>query len=431
MNIHRQPLPPAAPHPTAPSEASAAVLQSMDRCTKCGICQAYCPVAAVTNQFPGPKTSGPQAARFRVIDPVKEVSPALCNGCGICTSVCPNGVAITDIIALAKMDMVGGGSDLPLGQKILNRPALIGRIGAVLPGLANAVLGNRMLRTLGERLTGIHRNAPVPKVRGKVFRRWLAQRRQPEGPAITYFTGCAIEHYDPDVGMAVVETLNHLGYRVAAPTDLCCGLAMLSSGEKSAADRQARSLIEALEPSASDEIPIISTSTSCSLTLKSKYAAYLDMSDATARAVASSVFDICEFLRDRASDELSNKLHPVAKRVLYHAPCQLRGHGMGYPAVELLKLVPGLEVILSRADCCGIGGTYGYDRNRFEISRAIGATLQDQVHEQDPDFVICDSETCRWNISAVTGVPCHHPVEIIAASLADRDISASHQGATT
>jgi len=84
-----------------PVRDSAAVRASMDRCTKCGICHAYCPVAAVTDRFPGPKYTGPQAQRFRLVGQGPELSPMLCSGCGICTSVCPNDVAITDIITLA------------------------------------------------------------------------------------------------------------------------------------------------------------------------------------------------------------------------------------------------------------------------------------------------------------------------------------------
>ncbi|MGH6881893.1 MAG: 4Fe-4S dicluster domain-containing protein, partial [Hypericibacter sp.] len=79
-----------------------AILATMDNCTKCGICQTYCPVAAVTSEFPGPKVVGPQAQRFRAIEAIAESAIGLCSGCGVCTSVCPNGVAITDIIAIAK-----------------------------------------------------------------------------------------------------------------------------------------------------------------------------------------------------------------------------------------------------------------------------------------------------------------------------------------
>jgi glycerol-3-phosphate dehydrogenase subunit C len=97
-------------------------LMSLDQCLKCNICLSHCPVAAVTGEFPGPKYIGPQAERFRTIESGPELSPMLCNGCGVCTSIFPNGVAITDIITLAKGEITKGGSKISVGQRLLNRP---------------------------------------------------------------------------------------------------------------------------------------------------------------------------------------------------------------------------------------------------------------------------------------------------------------------
>ena len=397
----------------------AAVLRSMDQCTKCGICHAHCPVAAVTGEFPGPKYCGPQAQRFRVIGSAPEISPMLCSGCGVCTSVCPNNVAITDIITLAKADMVSKGAEVGLGQRLLNRPELIGRLGGIFPGLANVLLGNRVIRSMVERLLGIHRNAPLPRVCGRRFNRWFENHTQPEGPIISYFTGCAIENYEPDVGIDMVRLLNCLGYKVDVQSGLCCSLPMLSSGETAPAQRRARALVDALYPSTVAGRKIISTSTSCSLTLRSKYAAYLDMTDEESSDVASAVVDACEFLLDGHVDKLRESVKPLSMKVLYHGPCQLRGHQMGTPAVELLRLVPGIELELSRADCCGIGGTYGYDKNKYDIAMSIGKTLVDQVRRFKPDVIVCDSETCRWNIEAQTSIESIHPVQLLMRALDD------------
>jgi len=188
-----------------------AVLRSMDQCTKCGICHAHCPVALITEEFPGPKYVGPQAQRFRVIGSGYELSPMLCSGCGICTSVCPNNVAITDIITLAKAEIMEQGGKVRWGQRLLNRPELIGRLSAIFPWLTNALLGNSIIRSIVEMFLGIHRKAPLPKVHGRKFDQWFARHSQPDGPVISYFTGCAISNYDPDVGIATVQLLNHLG----------------------------------------------------------------------------------------------------------------------------------------------------------------------------------------------------------------------------
>jgi glycerol-3-phosphate dehydrogenase subunit C len=393
-----------------------AIRQSMDACTKCGICQAHCPVAAVTEMFPGPKYAGPQAQRFRVIGVHDEHSAALCSGCGICTSVCPNDVAITDIIALAKADMATQ-HGVGFGQRLLNRPDTVGKIGGWLPWLGNALLSNRVARILAERLFGIDRAAPLPRFAGKRFEHWLKGVAQPQGPSIGYFPGCSVTHYDPDTGIAAIRLLNALGYRVEVPSSACCSLPMLSSGELSPASVRATSLIESLAPTAHAGTPILSTSTSCSLTLRSKYAANLGRLDGDAVAVSDSVADICGFLLDRHADELAQRFKPVRKRIFYHGPCQLRGHRLGLPAAELMALIPGLDITLSRADCCGVAGTYGYDTAKRPVAESVGSALVAQVRETKPDIVVCDSETCRWNIADATGIDCVHPVAILTEAL--------------
>ena len=90
---------------------------------------------------------------------------------------------------------------------------------------------------------------------------------------------------------------------------------------------------------------------------------------------------------------------------------------MGQPAVELLRIIPELEIVLSEADCCGIGGTFGYVKDKSNISKSISKSLVDQVKLEKPDIVICDSETCRWNIEKTTGIKTIHPVQLFAQLL--------------
>ncbi|MEX2201308.1 MAG: heterodisulfide reductase-related iron-sulfur binding cluster, partial [Dongiaceae bacterium] len=172
-----------------------------------------------------------------------------------------------------------------------------------------------------------------------------------------------------------------------------------------------------LAPAAAERA-ILSTSTSCSLTLKSKYAAYLDMFDEKPTRVATAISDICGYMLDRHGDELAQRFQPVRRRILYHGPCQLRGHRLGLPAAELLAKIPGLELILSQADCCGVAGTYGYDRNKRPIADRVGRTLLEQIELAKPDMIVCDSETCRWSIAKATGLECVHPVEVLWTALA-------------
>jgi glycerol-3-phosphate dehydrogenase subunit C len=130
--------------------------------------------------------------------------------------------------------------------------------------------------------------------------------------------------------------------------------------------------------------------------------------------VAVRIRDIMEFLLDlHEAGELPLDFAPVEMTVPYHAPCQLKSQGMGKPALEVLRLIPGLTVIDSEAICCGIAGTYGLKKEKYEIAQAVGAPLFDMVKRTNPDLALCDTETCRWQISQSSGVRTEHPIFLI------------------
>ena len=111
--------------------------------------------------------------------------------------------------------------------------------------------------------------------------------------------------------------------------------------------------------------------------------------------------------------ELRTDFSPIDAQVVYHAPCQQQGHGIGKPALELMALIPGLEVSESVAACCGVAGTYGLKKEKFGIAMDVGAPLFRQVAAAGRDGSVCDSETCRWHIAGATGARSVHPVELL------------------
>jgi glycerol-3-phosphate dehydrogenase subunit C len=86
---------------------------------------------------------------------------------------------------------------------------------------------------------------------------------------------------------------------------------------------------------------------------------------------------------------------------------------MGKPVLDLLSMVPGLKLVELDRGCCGIAGTYGTKVEKYDIAMRVGAPLFGDIREMQPDLVLCDSETCRWQISHGSGVPSVHPIEIL------------------
>ncbi len=397
---------------------------TIDYCIKCNICVSACPVAGVTDRFPGPKYAGPQAGRFRMPgQPTPDASVDYCSGCRVCNMVCPAGVKIAELNARARADMVRDGrfsARVRLRNNILGRPELLGRLARPIVPVANRLLNHPISRWLAHLVLGIHRHAPLPQFSRDSFRSWfrthapLSPQQSPVA-TVVYFHGCSTEYYESRVGRAAVYVLEHNGIRVVVPKQNCCGLPLLSNGEFAAARKYHESNVRSLIKYARKGIPIVGTSTSCTLTLKEEAPELLDMHDEDTLLVAEHTYDISEFLLTLWDQgQLRTDFQPVPMRVVYHPPCQYRAHRLGLPALELLSLIPELEIVESNAACCGVAGTYGYKKEKYDIAMAVGKPLFDLIADSTPALVVCDSETCRWQITHATGVPAIHPVEILA-----------------
>src|SRR5262249_45958850 len=159
-----------------------------------------------------------------------ESSTDYCSGCGLCTLSCPQGVKIAELNAHARYG-IKQRKGVPLRDRIIARPTVLGRLGTPVAPLANAALRFEPTRVLAERVLGIHRDAAVPAFAGRRFSRWARRHRSPAGGTkIVYFHNCGTEYYEPDVGEKVVRVLEHNGFRVEVPKQDCCGLPLQSNG---------------------------------------------------------------------------------------------------------------------------------------------------------------------------------------------------------
>lgn len=397
---------------------------TLDECIKCNICTSYCPVAAVTDKFPGPKYVGPQAQRFRENGQptVPDHSVDYCSGCRVCNEVCPTGVRITEINTRARAQMAAE-HGIPLRNRMLGRSDVLGKLGSIAPHIANFGLHNPVSRVLADTVMGISRDAQLPRWSTEgTFAKWLkrtADRRLQSDRKVVYYHGCSTMYYEPFVGKAAMAVMEHHGYQVIVPEQGCCGLPLLNNAEFPAAETYHRRNLQWLVPYARDGHAIVGTSTSCTLTLKEEAPEMLDIHSQEARDLKMAVWDIFEWLQElRDEGQLKTDFQRLDMVLPYHPPCQYRAHRLGNPALEIMSLIPGLDVRESHARCCGGAGTYVYKKEKYQIAMDVGQELFDFVDEQGPEvsMTACTSETCRWHIESATNLPCRHPIEVLAAA---------------
>jgi len=201
---------------------------SADECLKCNVCNTVCPVARVTDAFPGPKYVGPQAQRFRLQTLLAPAAPGVapltspdatvdwCSGCGACTNACPADVKIAEMNSRARAQLRAGRRPR-FRDWLLGQTDLVGRVGVATAPIANWSLRTGWIRTLIEWMVGIHRRGPLPAFASRTLRsRLRAERRDaaadpPPDRAVVLFHGCAANYYEPDVAFAAIEVLRRNG----------------------------------------------------------------------------------------------------------------------------------------------------------------------------------------------------------------------------
>lgn len=104
-------------------------------------------------------------------------------------------------------------------------------------------------------------------------------------------------------------------------------------------------------------------------------------------------------------------------RIAYHTPCHMEKLGWSFYSIDLLRRIPGVDLVVLDSQCCGIAGTYGFKKENYPTSQGIGASLFKQIEDAKPDFVATDCETCKWQIEMSTPVEVKHPISILAEAI--------------
>ena len=387
-----------------------------DVCIRCATCMAVCPVSRVTPEFPGPKHAGPGAERFRRPgEPSADDWIDLCIGCHLCDMVCSSGVNISELNLIAKAKYLDE-KGRPFRDWLLTHSYLYGRLGSLFSPLANLLLRNSMVRWMVEAILRIDRRRELPGYESLTFRQWFKEHHSKGQKKVAYFYGCFTNTNEVDVGKATVQVLEANGFEVTLPPQRCCGIPMLGNGDFKTARKMGLYNVPSFLNAVRSGSDILFSSTSCGHMIKHEYSRLLSIPGA--EEVAQHIFDIFEFLRNlKESNGLNTKFNKLSLKGAYFAPCHLRALGIGLPALEILRLIPGLKIDNIEADCCGMGGTFGFKKEKYEISQEIGRDLAEAIDRLKPEIILSDCEGCRMQIRHLTGLKVLHPVQILRDAL--------------
>jgi len=387
---------------------------SVEACTKCTACNTVCPVARSTEIFRGPKFLGPESERYRS-QPEAAVTAGLdlCSGCKLCEVTCPSQVTIQEYIRRAQ-NKGAQEKGRTLRDWVLGHTRLLSRFGSLTAPLANFGNRNPLVRWLMEQVLGIHHKRPLPRYQWLTFERWFKRRPHPAQArrTVAYFYGCWVNYNERRLGEQLVAILERNDIDVIVPKQQCCGIPAVVNANMDLARKYGSENVRRLSGLPAN-VDIIASSTSCGLMLKHDYSHLLSIPGA--EQVGARVYDICEYLwMLHEAGELNLEFEPVPTRLLYHAPCHLKSHGIGYPAMRLLRLIPGVQLEEVDEGCCGISGTFGVKVEKYDLSMKIGSRLFAAVKAAGSDAVLADCETCRMQVEHGAGARSAHPIDILA-----------------
>ena len=349
----------------------------------------------------------------------------LCVACKGCKRECPTGVDMARM-KIEFLDQYHRKHGLSLRERLfayLPRYApRIRRFGFIL-NLRDQIPG---IAKLSEWLLGLSSRRRLPRWRSDHFVPYIEDAVISKGERevvllVDTFNRC----FETENANAALAVLSAGGYHVTCPTPLdggrplCCGRTFFSAGLLAEARVEVSRMLDTLMPYVERGVPIIGLEPSCLFTLRDEYKALLPGNDTN--ALADNAFLLEEFLaaeHDKGRLQLKLKALPATKALL-HGHCHQKAFAVMTPVQKVLSLIPQLEVETIDSSCCGMAGSFGYEKEHYDMSMQMGAlSLFPAIEDAQADtLIIADGTSCRGQIEHGTGRQAMHVARVLQMAL--------------
>jgi Fe-S oxidoreductase len=273
-----------------------------------------------------------------------------------------------------------------------------------------------------EKLVGIDRRRPLPQFAEETFEDWFYARKvEGEGSKgeVVLFHDTFNNFNTPNVAIAATRLLERLDYRVRLINKRCCGRPMISKGLLAEAKSNAVWNVDQLIEYVDRGVPVVGLEPSCLLTLRDEYPEFLRTT--AAKRVGQNSFLLEEFLsREHDAGRLSFDLKHNGRKLLLHGHCHQKALVGTAPTVAVLKRA-GYEVNEVDSGCCGMAGSFGFEKEHYELSLKIGnRRLSPAVKAAGADVeIVAPGISCRQQIEHLADRRAKHPAEVLWERLAE------------
>jgi FAD/FMN-containing dehydrogenase/Fe-S oxidoreductase len=360
-----------------------------------------------------------------------------CLSCKGCTPECPSNVNL----ALLKAEMLHARwrrDGLPLRERILSNVDLLGKLGCIMPGVANHFVDSKAMRVGMEKAVGISAQRSLPHYASERFDKWFAKQcscglrlpnhrdhnRAQRAPLqsrgkVILWDDTFVRYHEPHIGMAAVKVLEALGFEVLLVKDRrCCGRPAFSQGNLDAAAKLANHNLKILASLQYSSTPVVFLEPSCwSMFVED----YRELRIENAESIGAHCFLFEKFVDDLVAQEpdaIRFKHESRSREIAIHPHCHTKSILNPSFMARLAERLPGTKATVLDTACCGMAGAFGALAEKYDLSVKIAQRLLDQIDNQPPGTeVIASGTSCRHQISDLTNLRPKHMAELIAGAL--------------
>jgi Fe-S oxidoreductase len=359
----------------------------------------------------------------------------LCLSCKGCKSECPSNVDMAKLKA-EFLQQYYDANGVPFRSKLIANFTNSAKLAALVPGVYNFVMKNKNTSNIIKKLSGFAKERSMPTVYKTTLRDWYKRHQRQtsnlrrenksslSGHANTVYLFCDefTNYNDTEIGIKAILLLEKLGYEVIIPEHEESSRTWLSKGLVRDAKKIINKNIVLLKDLITADKPLIGVEPSAILTFRDEY---IDLADDNlfdaAKELSKNVFTIDEFIAreiDRANIT-AHQFNTEKRNIKLHGHCQQKALSSVASTVKILSLPENYIVQTIPSGCCGMAGSFGYEKEHYDLSMKIGElVLFPAVRQQSDETIIAAPGTsCRHQIKDGTGRIAKHPVEVLYEAL--------------
>lgn len=345
----------------------------------------------------------------------------LCLSCKACASECPSNVDVAALKAefLYQYYKENG---IPFRTQLFANNVKWNKLGSLTPTFTNLVLNTKITK----KIMGIAPERSIPKLANTTVFKWYKKNRinllnRPNNFGEIYlFVDEFTNYYDANIGIDAIELLTKLGYKVNITQHEESGRSFISKGILNKAKEKADFNVNYFKELISKETPLVGIEPSAILTFRDEYLRLADDKD-SAKEISQNTFTIEEFVKRefQKNNILASSFTTQEKILKIHGHCQQKSLSSIEPTFKMLSIPINYKVTIINSGCCGMAGSFGYEKEHYNISMQVGEdTLFPKIRNTNKSTIIAASGTsCRHQIKDGTHRNSKHPVTILREAL--------------